>query len=154
MKSDHIDKFEQRSPGRRLGMLHRLSMSCMAGPLKELGISRGKVGFLMVLLRFDGIVQEELSNHLCIDRAATARALLDMEQDGLVTRKPDPEDRRKKRVYLTAKSRALHPRLLEILAWHNEVLFTGLSPAEEDQFLNMLDRLVENLKKAALGDKA
>lgn len=154
MDIDNIEKFEQRSPGRRLGMLNRMTMTCLAGPLRELGISRGKIGFLMELLRSDGIDQEELSNSLCIDRAATARALLDMEKDGLITREEDSKDRRKKKVYATAKARALQPRLFKILARHNELIFAGLSTAEEDQFLNMLDRLVENLRKALQEEKA
>ena len=132
-------------------MLHRLSMAYMAGPLSEMGISRGKIGFLMSVLQFEGIVQEELTNKLCIDRAATARALQAMEKQGLIRREEDREDRRKKRVYPTEKARALQPVLMGMLDRHNEALFAGLSQDEQDQFLGMLDRLVDNLRGAVEG---
>ena len=148
MDKKEIELFHRRSPGRRLGMLHRLNMAYMTGPLSEMGISNGKIGFLMSVLQFEGIVQEELTNKLCIDRAATARALQAMERQGLVRREEDREDRRKKRVYPTEKARALQPELMGLLERHNEALFAGLSPDEQDQFLDMLDRLVGNLRVA------
>ena len=151
MDKNEIELFHKRSPGRRLGMLHRLSMAYMAGSLGEMGISKGKIGFLMGALQFEGIVQEELTNKLCIDRAATARALQAMEKQGLIRREEDREDRRKKKVYPTEKARALQPVLMGMLDSHNEALFAGLSRAEQDQFLVMLDRLVDNLRSAIEG---
>ena len=151
MNEQQIQLFNQRSPGKRLSMLHRLSQAYMAGPLGGMGITRGKIGFLLAVLKSEGIVQEELTHELFIDRAATARAMQAMEGAGLVRREEDPEDRRRKRVYPTDKARALQPQFLEALNKHNEALFTGLTPEEQDQFLCMLDRLVDNLRVAVEG---
>jgi DNA-binding MarR family transcriptional regulator len=151
MEKEQLETFHQRSPGRRLAMLSRLSMAYMAGPLADMGIGRGKIGFLLSVLQFEGIVQEELTNRLCIDRAATARALQALEDQGLVRREEDRKDRRKKRVFSTGKARALQPELMEMLTRHNEALFSGLTRSEQDQFLDMLDRLVDNLRGAVEG---
>ena len=148
MSKNDMEQFYRQSPGRRLGMLHRLSMAYMTRPLSELGITKGQIGFLMTVLQSEGIVQEELTHSMFIDRAATARALQSLENAGLIRREEDPEDRRRKRVYPTKKAYALRPGLLDMLARHNQALFAGLSPAEQDQCLDMLDRLVGNLRTA------
>lgn len=151
MNQHHIESFTRRSPGKRLGMLHRLTMSYLAAPLKELGIPKGRIGFLMTLFQYEGIAQEELTNHMCIDRAATARVLQAMETEGLIRREEDPNDRRKKLVYPTDAARALQSGLMDALAEQNAALFAGLNQDEQNQFLAMLDRMVANMRTAVEG---
>jgi len=132
-------------------MLHRLSLAYMARPLADMGIGRGKIGFLLSVLQFEGIVQEELTRRLYIDRAATARALQALEEQGLVRREEDTKDRRRKRVFSTGKARALQPKIMDMLSRQNKALFAGLTRAEQDQFLGMLDRLADNLRVVVEG---
>lgn len=148
MSLTKMDMFEQGSPGRRLAMLHRLSMAYLSGPLAEIGVSRGKIGFLLGVLHREGAVQDDLTRSMCIDRAATTRALLDLENKGLIRREEDREDRRCKRVYPTAKARALNDSLVALLADHNEALFAGMDGEEREQLLGLLDRMVENMRAA------
>lgn len=146
MPPKKLVKFEQDSPGRKLSILHRLSSVYLAGPLSELGIARGNLPFLMRILRCEGIIQEDLTRSLCIDRAATARALQNLENEGLISREEDSQDRRKKRVYPTARTRELQETLIGVLRNHNEILFEGFDEDEQLQFLNMLDRMVNNMQ--------
>ena len=129
-------------------------MAYLSGPLAEIGITRGKIAFLMEVLRQDGVIQEDLTRSLCIDRAATARALQDLEKEGLIRREEDPQDRRRKRVYSTTKTKALQHSLVAILESQQEALFTGLNDNERVQFLGMLDRLVENMRDAVSQKKS
>lgn len=145
MPPKKIVKFEQDSPGRKLSILHRLSSVYLAGPLSELGIARGSLPFLMKILRCEGIIQEDLTRSLCIDRAATARALQNLEKEGLVSREEDPQDRRKKRVYPAAKIKDLQENIIDILQAHNEALFAGFDEEEQLQLLDMLDRMTSNM---------
>ena len=72
--------------------------------------------------------------------------LLDrLERDGWVVRKPDPEDRRAKRVYLTDK---IDPVMADIKAIVKEVRATalhGLSAQERDQLISLMLRIRQNL---------
>ncbi|MEZ6854419.1 MarR family winged helix-turn-helix transcriptional regulator [Halodesulfovibrio aestuarii] len=145
MLLEKMEEFEQGSVGRRVSMLHRLCMVNVSGPLSELGIGSGKLPFLMKIQNCEGIIQEDLTQSLCLDRAATARALQDLESKGLVYREEDQQDRRRKRVYSTAKTKSLRKKLIAILKEHNEALFTGFDDEEKLQFLSMLDRLIENM---------
>ncbi|MBI9112760.1 MarR family winged helix-turn-helix transcriptional regulator [Maridesulfovibrio ferrireducens] len=145
MALEQIQKFDQNSPGRRLSIIHRLSMTYLSGPLSQIDIGRGKIPFLMKILCNEGIVQEDLTNYLQIDRAATARALQDLEKKGLVYRKEDREDRRRKLVYPTDKAKSLQTNIIGILKNHNEVLFKDFDEKERLLFMGMLNKMVDNL---------
>lgn len=148
MVSYNIKEFTAKSPGRRLAILSRLSMANLSADLKKLGITRGQIGFILCVLQCDGIFQEELSEMLFIDRAATARTLLDLERKGLVVREPDTEDRRKKCIHATPKCHALEKNLLEVLDRNNQAIFRGLDEEQRQSFLDMLDTLIGNLRDA------
>ena len=48
-----------------------------------------------------------MANRLQADKGAVARTLAQLEEQGYVSRRADPSDKRVTRVYLTAKSKAL-----------------------------------------------
>ena len=147
MNSEKILAFDLGSPGRRFSIIQRLSLIYLSGPLSESGISKGKIPYLMKILTSPGIVQEDLTRHLCLDRAATARALQSLENHGFVYREEDTEDRRRKKVYPTAKAQRLQGEMVEILKAHNEVLLSGLDAAERDLLMSLLDRVIDNLHR-------
>ena len=145
MDLDNIKQFEQGSPTRLVSQLNRLNQNFLAGPISAVGIARGTLPFVMEVLCREGIFQEELSRLLSIDRAATARALLQLENDGFVERREDPKDRRRKRVYATDKMRDLRDDIMNILTHQREVLFQGFGEQERALFLNMLERMIDNM---------
>jgi DNA-binding MarR family transcriptional regulator len=99
----------------------------------------------MKILTSPGIVQEDLSSHLRLDRAATARALQSLEVNGFIHREEDPQDRRRKKVYPTPKAEGLQEEMVEILRAHNEVLLSGLTGEERTQLIRLLDKVIDNL---------
>ena len=151
MVQEKIEEFEQGSPMRKVSMLNRLNLNSLYGPLSEIGITRGTLPFLMEVLCAQGSIQEDISNELAIDKAATARAMRNLEESGFVERRGDPGDRRRKRVYATSKTQSLQKKIMVILKEHKETLFTGFSEEEQLQFLRMLDRMIKNMRDAAVG---
>jgi len=145
MKTEKLLAFDLGSPGRRFSIIQRLSLIYLSGPLSQSGISKGKIPYLMKILTSPGIVQEDLTNHLCLDRAATARALLALEENGFVYREEDPTDRRRKKVYPTAKAQSLQGEMVGILKAHNDVLLSALDGAERTLLMSLLDRVIDNL---------
>ena len=76
------------------------------------------------------------------DKTRLIARLDELEADGLVTREPDPSDRRARRVNLTAAGRARHTAAQsDIRAMEDELLAT-LPPAERKLLLNVLPRLI------------
>ncbi|MBT2384718.1 MarR family winged helix-turn-helix transcriptional regulator [Streptomyces sp. ISL-11] len=68
----------------------------------------------------------------------------DLQAAGLVTRAPDPADRRKNAISLTPLGRTRLARLAELGEEANEELLTALSPAEREQFLALLARVAQD----------
>ena len=67
----------------------------------------------------------------------------ELEQRGLVARRPLPGDRRVRALHLTAKGRRLLARGREIAGRHEEDLTRGLSEADRKRLLALLQSLVE-----------
>ena len=147
MDPEKIRQFEQGSPMRMMSRLNRLHQNNLAGRLAAVGIARGSLLFVMEALCNEGVIQEDISRSLSIDRAATARALQQLEEGGLVVREEDPEDRRRKRVRPTDKAHALSGPIVAILEKQQEILFAGFDEKERALFRDMLGRMTENMLK-------
>jgi|DEB0MinimDraft_12_1074336.scaffolds.fasta_scaffold18767_2 DNA-binding MarR family transcriptional regulator len=108
-------------------------------------LTRSQWSVLVALIRENGVQQRTLADIADVT-AITMTGLLDrLERDGWVVRKPDPEDRRAKRVYLTDK---IDPVMADIKAIVKEVRATalhGLSAQERDQLISLMLRIRQNL---------
>jgi DNA-binding MarR family transcriptional regulator len=85
--------------------------------------------------------QLALAQHLGVDRTVMTYLLDDLESAGLVERRPDPADRRARRVVLTDAGNAQLCNLERRLAGAEEHLLEPLEPAERDTLRDLLRRL-------------
>jgi DNA-binding MarR family transcriptional regulator len=71
-------------------------------------------------------------------------ALVDeLERRGLVERRPHPSDRRIRTLYLTADGRRLLARGRKVAMEHEEDLMRGMSKADRERLVTLLQKLVE-----------
>ncbi len=140
-----IAKFEEKSAIKKISRLNRLNSNSLTKPLAEIGIPWGTLPFLMKVLCCDGVIQQEITQALSIDPAATARALQQLEKLGFINRSENKDNRRQKCVYLTDKTREIQGRVLEILEDHQTKIFDGFTDKEKNDFLNRLDRMIHNM---------
>ena len=131
----------ERSVGRWLSILHRMTMKHVADGLKEHGVGSGQAMFLLELIHCDGVRQEELSRLLNVDGATTTRAITRLTQEGLVERRPDPEDGRAHRIHLTPKAAGLQAHLLQVVSSCDDQLLSGLNDEEQELFLKLLVKM-------------
>jgi DNA-binding MarR family transcriptional regulator len=68
----------------------------------------------------------------------------DLEQLGLVERRPHPEDRRVRALHLTPEGRRQLARGRKVAREHEEVLAGGLSEAERRELVGLLRKLVDS----------
>jgi DNA-binding MarR family transcriptional regulator len=116
-------------------------------------ISQGRFSVLLLLLNKQaGCAQArtpaELAD-LCGVTRATMTGLIDtLERDGLVTREPDPVDRRMMLVNLTPRG---HERLNEVLPGHFRrmaMLMAGLSEEERKTLVGLLLKILDRASAA------
>jgi MarR family transcriptional regulator for hemolysin len=112
------------------------------------GMTRAKWAVLARLDRFEGLKQAELAEMLDLQPISLTRLLDGLAGSGLIERRPDPDDRRAKRLYLTPGARPLLERLTELGEDLMETALAGLAPADVNGLLAHLSTVKENLRQA------
>lgn len=112
---------------------------------KRHGVTRAQWAALAFLARQPGLRQAQLADLLEVTPIAVARLVDRMEEEGLVERRADPDDRRAWRVHLTAKARARIETLRETGRETRELALTGISAKDQDVLLAALQRIRNNL---------
>jgi MarR family transcriptional regulator for hemolysin len=116
---------------------------------KCLGLTRAQCQVLAYLVYHEGINQARLAELLELEPISIARLIDRMAQAGWVERRPDPQDRRAWRLFITDKAK---PLFAEMIAVGREVrgeALSGFTPAESDQIMELLLRARRNLSENA-----
>ncbi len=114
-----------------------------------MGIGAGQGPYLFLLYIQDGQSQQELSNKLLLDKAATVRSINRLEEAGCVERVTDPKDNRSYKIFLTEKGRSVRPQLEKALSEVIEVLNVGLSEEEQDMTRKIFRRILNNITQVS-----
>jgi DNA-binding MarR family transcriptional regulator len=126
---------------------HRAFQRMLERRIAAYGVTRGQWYFLRVLWVSDGLSQRELSTRVGMMEPTTAIALRSMEKSGLISRVRGSDDRRKLRVFLTAKAKRLRRVLLGVARNITEVAEAGASAAEIAAFRRIIARMTANLDR-------
>lgn len=112
--------------------------------LEPLGIDSKDFGALRVLAHREVASQLQVAQTLGIDRT-TMVALLDvLERKGIITRRPDPADRRRNVVELTEQGLQTYDAAQVAHEKAESAFLTGISPSATGQLRRTLRTLVEN----------
>ncbi|MBY8868844.1 MarR family winged helix-turn-helix transcriptional regulator [Streptomyces sennicomposti] len=87
------------------------------------------------------VAQADLGRGVGLDPKDLVGVLNDLQAGGLVLREPDPRDRRKNAVSLTAEGAHLLERCERAAREANDTLLEPLSAAERDRFMELLARI-------------
>lgn len=117
--------------------------------LTELALSMSQAGTLAFIARSDAPTQQELVSSSGKDKGQVARALKHLEASALITRAPDPEDRRVLRLRLTPAGKRVWARLRRQRRAVGSAMLAELTEAERDELARLLEKLREGLERAA-----
>src|SRR6266700_3610614 len=128
--------------GWALGALSRYSVKAVAATFAD--VPGGPRGYqvLAAAARDEHGSQLALAQHLGVDRTVMTYLLDSLAEAGLIERRPDPADRRARRIVATARGRTLLDELGERLREAEGQVLAGLDEAEDRQaFRTLLQRL-------------
>jgi MarR family transcriptional regulator, transcriptional regulator for hemolysin len=114
----------------------------------QFGITRAQWVVLARLDRSEGLKQSELAEMLDLQPISLTRLLDKLCDSGLIERRPDPVDRRVKRLFLTDAARPLLDKLGDL---GEELMATALAGVERETVERMVGQLgvvKENLRQA------
>jgi MarR family transcriptional regulator for hemolysin len=109
------------------------------------GMTCARCAVLLKLEHSERFNQVTLAHSLDIAPITLARLLDGLETAGLVSRLPDPRDRRAHLLMPTAKARALIARIHDIISTTQSDAWLGLSDTETQQLHALLRRIRSNL---------
>jgi MarR family transcriptional regulator for hemolysin len=108
---------------------------------RRLGLTRAQCRTLGYLARNEGINQAGLADLLEIRPMTLVRQIDRMEEAGWIERRPDPADRRARRLFLTGKAWPILDRIFDVANETRDEALTRLSPDESEHLIELLDRV-------------
>ncbi|EDQ32825.1 Transcriptional regulator [Hoeflea phototrophica DFL-43] len=132
---------KQSSFGQTISHLARAYTTSLNARLQPLGLSQARYQVLSVLEADGEQTQRDLARRLGVEQATMANTLTRMTRDGLIVRKPHPDDGRAQLVALTQAARDLVAPAHQATKEADESLLENLPAAEHALFLSMLERL-------------
>jgi DNA-binding MarR family transcriptional regulator len=118
---------------------------------RRLGLTRAQCRTLGYLARNEGINQAGLADLLEIRPMTLVRQIDRMQEAGWIERRPDPTDRRARRLFLTEKARPILGRILDVATETQDQVLAALSPDEAEQLFDLLRRVHAALADRTLG---
>ncbi len=126
---------------------HRAFQWLLERRIAPYGVARGQWYFLRVLWNADGLSQRELSARVGMMESTTVIALRSMERSGFIRRVRGDDDRRKMRVFLTAKARRLRGELLGVARSITDDAEQGIAARDLAAFRRVIARMTMNLDR-------
>ncbi|MCR9136363.1 MAG: MarR family transcriptional regulator [Alphaproteobacteria bacterium] len=141
------------SAGYLINHTARLCFKGLHEQIAPLGLAPAQFMTLLELWREDGLTQKELVERLDVEQATMANTIARMERDGLIERRPHPDDRRARSIYATEKAKALEVDAIKAAMRVNEDMLAPLTVEEQKKFIQLMQRVIAG-KKAAQDRKA
>lgn len=142
------------TPGHLISLAARGFTRLSEARLKPLGFGVGQLPVLVALQDGKASTQRDLARFAKVEQPPMAQMLARMERDGLIERTRDPADGRSSHIVLTSAALDRMPAAIMTLFQGNREAMTGFSPAEAEQFIALLTRLLENLDRIASAEPA
>ena len=113
---------------------------------RQFGISKAQWGVLMRLQFAEGLNQAELAEMLDLQPITLTRVLDTLAENGLIERKPDPNDRRANKLYLTPAALPLLEQLNKLGLDMMANVLSGIDRGTVERMLSDLQDVRGNLR--------
>lgn len=120
--------------------------------LAPLGLSSGHLPVLTALMPGEPLSQKALAERAGIEQPTMAATLGRMERDGVIARRPDPDDRRSARFALTPATIAQRTAIAAIVAGLSEDALAPLDEADRARLRQLLHTVIASVERA-VGDR-
>lgn len=122
--------------------------------VKPLGVTRAQWWIIAHLARHDGMVQTQLAQMLDVGKASLGALLDRLEATEFIERRPEPTDRRAKRVFLTKNSHQLLEQLVAAETAFNATILAGLTDKDRSELVRLLSSIKDALSGMNLDESS
>jgi len=128
----------------KIGVIARQMRKRFDASVGEIGITRSQWTTILVVSKRPGATQREIAEVLEMSEASAGRVIDRLCDDGMLERRPKPDDRRAHTVWLTTAAEPMLEKLGEVAAGHEAIVFAGLSNSELDTLEHLLGKVHAN----------
>ncbi len=111
------------------------------------GIAPAYMPVIFALADGSTLTQKALAQRAAVEQPSMAATLKRMERDALITRRPDPADRRSALVALTPLALGKVETVSSVVTAINSLALEPLAPEERRQFLSLLGKVIDVLER-------
>lgn len=129
-------------PGHHIRRLQQIAVAIFLQETEGLNVTPVQYAALQTVADQPAVDQRTLARTIGFDTSTIGGVIDRLEARGLVQRNADPEDRRVRRLTLTAEGRALLSRVVPAMLRAQQRMLEPLPPAERTEFMRMLRTLV------------
>lgn len=132
----------RHAPGHLIRRAHQVSVAIFMEETAGFDVTPVQFAILNALLEDPGEDQVTLARKVAFDPATFGSVIGRLEGRGWVRREPDAADRRRKLLWVTPAGAEAAQKMKRAVAKVQQRILDPLSPAERDQLVGLLDRLV------------
>ena len=115
--------------------------------LRKIGLSEGEPKILNFLVKNNGCIQREIAEECKIKPATVTNILATMEQENLIYRSQNSENRRILNVFITDSGIVAQKKLSKIFNYLDELCFHDFSEEEKIATIKLLNNIQNNLER-------
>ena len=112
---------------------------------QEIGITQG-IGYALINVGTEGMPATKIGPLMGMTSSSLSRMLKKMEDDGMIYRKPDQEDKRIVRIFLTEEGKKLKDKIKEFVLEFNGKLFKKVALKDLQTFERVNNAIKEQVK--------
>jgi DNA-binding MarR family transcriptional regulator len=133
----------RKSPGYLLRCAHQFAVAVVAEHLTPLHLTSVQFATLVAVNDVPGLDATRSAALVDYDRPTLTGVIDRLEGKGLLTRRPDPADRRARLLFLTPEGEQALAEADRAAHRSRDALLGALPPEERRQFMQLLEKLVE-----------
>jgi len=131
---------------RDIGVIARALDSVANIEFKELDLTRGQYLYLVRIDEDPGIIPDRLADLVKVDRTTASRAINKLVKQDFIEKKPDPDNRKIKRLFTTEKGEEAADYIRRENRHSNRVALEGLTQEEEKNLSVLLKKVKNNIE--------
>ena len=137
MKPEETVDFHIRWAWAKISRYYNVSASPFGG--------RMSIGYVLLNVDKEGTPSTKLGPKMGMESRSLTRILNNLEEEKLITRIQDEEDKRKMNVFLTEKGKLMREESKKVVLDFNQLMADTLGKEELSQFLLTMDKLNKQL---------
>lgn len=143
-----------KAPGHLIRRAQQIAVAEFVRETGDFDVTPVQFALLNALIDNPGVDQVTLAQQVAFDAATSGSVIGRLETKGWVRREPDPNDRRRKLLYVTAAGQKAVSRMKGAVDRVQQNILAPLSVPEQEQFIRLLAALVAGHEQGTTPDAA